>query len=184
MASSSRSTSRSARSRTSQAASDNSLDVTQVAEGGGIPEGTGARTNRRRTTASASDTSNFTGAVSHASGGASTAAERRDNPGRDPLQEADPWQTGRVAQNNARPAQRKLDSCRLRTSSASTVNHLALLGSIVIADLRRAAVEIKFETINERFDWRLPEGSDWNLICSVDLAQTATCSQDEAGTEQ
>ncbi len=77
-----------------------------------------------------------------------------------------------------------LDSCRLRTSSASTVNHLALLGSIVIVDLRRAAVEIKFETINERFDWRLPEGSDWNIICSVDLAQTATRSQDEAGAEQ
>ena len=77
-----------------------------------------------------------------------------------------------------------LDSCRLVTSSASTNNHLALLGSLVVADLRRATVEVKFETINERFDWRLPSEASWYTICSVDLTQTATRPQEEAGLAQ
>ena len=184
MADGSRSTSRSTRGRVSPAPSD-SADQELVVDENGRP----GRANRRRTGASEAASSDFTGALSHASGGASTVADGRDLAmGPDPFQAADPWQGARqAALPGNRVMQRKLelnpDLIKSLTERFET-NHLALLGSLVVADLRRATVEMKFETINARFDWRLPSDASWHTICSVDLTQTATRPQEEAGREQ
>ncbi len=57
-----------------------------------------------------------------------------------------------------------MDLTKLVCGLASSVTHLAEMTSIRIDQLDLSTVEIKFERISDRFDWRLPEDADWTQV--------------------
>ncbi|CAE8736044.1 unnamed protein product [Polarella glacialis] len=71
-----------------------------------------------------------------------------------------------------RPDGSLMDLTKLVCSLASSVTHLAEMTSIRIEQLDLSTIEIKFERISDRFDWRLPDDTEWTQVADGHCLKT------------